>query len=204
MLKLHKIKTHIYLQNNLDVVGVAFALLVSSKLWATIQQWGGHSRLVRVDRGRRNKRGRGWAGRAAGTAALCSDRHDERWGVTLSYRHELCDRTHHNWKQKWHCRNELCRLFKIPRTETYQHWEPSMDELLKSDTATAHLRIQLAWISLAGNWRSGLGRIWLDMMPKCIVGVVFMTTLVPYVCREIELSFMRMYTTSFSFRFGHT
>lgn len=78
MLKLRQMSAQIYLQNNLDIVGVAFALLVSTKLRAAVQQRGGHSRLVRVDRGRRNKRGRGCAGRAGGTAALCSDRHDER------------------------------------------------------------------------------------------------------------------------------
>lgn len=32
MLKLHNTNAHIYLQNNLDIVGVAFALLVSPKL----------------------------------------------------------------------------------------------------------------------------------------------------------------------------
>lgn len=67
-----------YLQHNLNVVGVAFALLITPKLGAAVQQRGGHPRLVGVDRGRGNKRGRGWAGRAGGSAALCSDRHDER------------------------------------------------------------------------------------------------------------------------------
>lgn len=67
-----------YLQDHLNVVRVAFTLLVSTKLCAAVQKRGGHPRLVGVDRGRGDERGRGWAGRSDGAAVLCSDRHDER------------------------------------------------------------------------------------------------------------------------------
>ena len=80
-----------YLQDDLDVVGVAFALLVAPELRAAVQQRGGHPRLVGVDRGGGDKRRRGWAGRLGGAAALCWDGHDERERVAVRNRHELFD-----------------------------------------------------------------------------------------------------------------
>lgn len=80
-----------HLQNNLNIIGVAFALLITPEPGAAVQERGGRPRLVGVDRCRGIKRARGWAGRGSGSAALCSDRHCERESVPVSHRHELSD-----------------------------------------------------------------------------------------------------------------
>lgn len=67
-----------HLQNDLNIVGVAFALLVSSKLGTAVQKRSDNPRLVGVDRGKRDKRGRGREGHGGVTEVFSGDRHGSR------------------------------------------------------------------------------------------------------------------------------
>lgn len=65
-----------YLQNNLHVVRVPFALLVASELRSAVQQGGDNTGLLCVYGWRRDKRGRGSEGRGCGAAQVSGgDRH---------------------------------------------------------------------------------------------------------------------------------
>lgn len=71
----------VYLQSDLNFVSVPFTLLVTPKLWAAVEQGGGHPRLVGVDRGWGNQ-----AGRGGGVASLRGHGHDEGLRVALGSR----------------------------------------------------------------------------------------------------------------------
>lgn len=66
----------VYLQHDLDIIRVAFALLVSAKLRSAVQQRRVDAGLMGVDRRGRNERGRGRIGHRRAQTAVATDRHD--------------------------------------------------------------------------------------------------------------------------------